>query len=221
MDNIRLIVKRISIDNIKEKELYDKIPGLLVYVDKKLNYKTFKGMLIYNKNNNLLILSEKGHIENDNGGRLHFNLKNGSIINEDKGFTNIIYKDFKIDFNIATKWHTIANKEVFLGPLELFKSFKKSPIYKFQFSSNFAVPFASLIMAFYGYFLGFLLKTHSKEICIFISFIVILIYYLFFILFKSLIYENFNPFLAAWMPDLLLMFVLFPFFLKKIYENTL
>ena len=214
-NNFRIIAQKFPIDDIVEKQLYDKIPGLLIYVNKKINNNDFQGVLIYNKNTNMLIVAEKGLIKNDSNGLLHFYLKNGSLIENSDEFTHIDYNNFRLNFNIAKKLTDINRDEMFMGPLDLFNSFHKDPVYKFQFSANVALPFATIIMALCGYLIGINIKYYSKSLCIFFSFLVIFTYNTIFIFFKSLIYEHFNPFLAAWMPNILFMLLLFIFMLKK------
>jgi lipopolysaccharide export system permease protein len=212
-NNFNIIAHNISIKDLSEKQLFDKIPGLLMYVDKKLSNRDFKGLLIYNKSSKVLIFAKYGTINNNNG-ILHFDLKKGSIIKDDKEFTHIGYNDFKIDFNVINKLNRNLKDEMFMGPLELFSAFNKNPIYKFQFASNFALPFATIIMVLYGFVLGNFLKKYSKSTCFFFSFLIIIIYNSLFVFFKSLIYETFNPFLAAWMPNILFISILPLFFLK-------
>jgi lipopolysaccharide export system permease protein len=214
-NSFKIITHNVTLEDLSEKQLYDKIPGLLIYVDKKMGNREFKGLLIYNKNSKVLILAKYGTINNNDNGILHFDLKNGSIIKDDKEFTHIGYKDFKVDFSVINKLNKNSKDEIFMGPLELLSAFNKSPIYKFQFASNFALSFATIIMVLYGFILGNFLKKYSKSTCVFFSFLIIMIYNSLFVLFKSLIYETFNPFLAAWMPNILFMCILPLLFFRR------
>ena len=193
----------------------------MIYVDRKLTNNNFSGVLVYNKSTNMLIIAKKGIIKNDSTGLLRFDLKNGSLIEDSDKFTHISYNDFRLNFNVANKLKEISRDEMFMGPFDLFNSFQKDPIYKFQFAANFALPFATIVMVLCGYLLGIYIKDYSKSLCIFFSFIVIFIYNMLFILFKSLIYGHINPFLAAWMPNILFMLLLFLFAFKRRYENNL
>jgi lipopolysaccharide export LptBFGC system permease protein LptF len=207
INNLKVMARNISIKDLNEKQLYNKFPQLLIYVDKKVDDEKFNDLFIVNKSNLSLIFSKEGKIDTNNAGGLNFNLKDGVIINDEKEISHLSFENFSITLDLMKEKDFKSSQVSLLTMKELIDLFEKDPVYKFQFSSNIALPFSTLIMAFLGFSIGLIYKKNSKTFGIFFSFVIIMLYNLFYMLSRSFIFVGINPFLAAWLPNIFFLFL--------------
>ncbi|MGA1845941.1 LptF/LptG family permease [Deferribacter abyssi] len=209
------ISKFVSIKDFKEHELYTEIPGFILYADKKLDDNNYKGFIIINKDKNVVITSKLGTITNTNNGNLIFNLKKGVLLNMNKSTpSKIEFSNFLVNIPIITTNKIDIKSERLMTMKELKKNFNKNTLYKFEYSKRFALPFASIIMAFFGGILGSFFHRSGKTFGLFMSIIVVLVYNSLFIFSQNMI-NTVPPFFAAWIANVFFCFLSL-FALKKV-----
>ncbi|KAA0258018.1 YjgP/YjgQ family permease [Deferribacter autotrophicus] len=197
------VSKFVSIKDFKEHELYTEIPGFILYADKKINHNKYSGLIIINKDKNVVITSKLGTITNTNDGNLIFNLKKGSLLNMSKTTpSKIEFSNFLINIPIIAKNKIDIKSERLMTLKELKSNFKKNTLYKFEYSKRFALPFASIIMAFFGAILGSFFHRSGKTFGLFMSILVVLVYNSLFIFSQNMI-NTMPPFLAAWIANII------------------
>jgi lipopolysaccharide export system permease protein len=94
----------------------------------------------------------------------------------------------------------------------LINNFNKSKIYKHEFSSRFALPFASVIMAIFGMTLGSFFSRTGKSFGIFIAIALVFVYNSIFIISKNL--DFINPFLSPWLANIFFGIIAIIYFRK-------
>lgn len=203
VNNLKVMAEYISINDLNEKELYRNIPGYLIYAGGKKSDYSFNDLLIIDEKNSMLVFAEHGEILPSKGGKVMFNLSNGRMISSSDDYSSISFENFVIDVSIVDVSTLTFNDERFMTLKELKDNFEVNPIYKFQFSSNFALPFATLIMGVFGFSLGNVLTRSNKMLGVFISLSIVMFYNMIYILSKSLIYKGFDPFFTPWISNII------------------
>lgn len=204
--NLTKIAKLVSIKDLKEKELYDELPGMVFYTLEKESDESYRKMVIIDKNQNSIITANEAEILPSGDAGLLMNLKHGRIvtISEDGKHSKINFDSFKLNTPLINADSFYVNSERVMETKDLIANFDKSPLYKFEFSKRISMPFAALIMSIFGMSLGIFFHRSGRSLAIPITIAVVAVYNILF--FAS---ENFassgraEPFLAAWLPNIL------------------
>jgi len=206
IENLTKMAKLVSIKDLKAKELYDELPGLVFYAVEKESDERYRKMVIINKNQNSVITSNEADILPSGESGLLMDLKDGRIVtlNRDGKHTTIDFDKFKLNTPLLTAEDISVNSERLMETGRLIENFDKSPVYRFEFSKRLAMPFAAVIMSIFGMSLGIFFHRSGRSLAIPVTIAVVAIYNILF--FAS---ENFaasgraEPFLAAWLPNIL------------------
>ena len=83
-NNLNKIVEHISIKDIKAKEMYRQIPGIILYVDKKISDKDFEDMVLIQTNNKSIINSKKATITPTDSRSIEMIFNNGTYSMENE-----------------------------------------------------------------------------------------------------------------------------------------
>ena len=199
INNLKQIAKNITVEDIKENEIYSEIPGILMLIEEKFDKNSFKNIMIYKESSDLILTGESGRIFSTGEGSLIFELKNGEIISsKTQGvFTKILFEKFLLNLEVNIDKVVSSKDERIMKMSDLKKNFDKGNMYKFEYSKRFALPFSSLIMAVFGMTLGAFLKRGGRSANILGAFLVIFLYNLI-LIFSENIARTSYPFLSAW-----------------------
>lgn len=204
--NLSKMAKLVSIKDMKEKELYDEIPGVVFYAVEKENDVSYRKMLIIEKNNNSVITASEADILPSGDAGLLMHLKDGRIVtlNDNGEHSTISFDSFKLNSPLLSPENFSVNSERLMRTSELIDNFDDKPMYKFEFSKRLSMPFAAVIMSIFGMSLGIFFHRSGRSMAIPITIAVVAVYNILF--FAS---QNFatsgraEPFLAAWIPNIL------------------
>lgn len=215
INNLRQIARHITVDDIKENEIYSEIPGLLILTKRKLNKNSFENIIIYKESNAIMVTAENGRILPTGEGSVIFELKNGEIISsKSEGvFTKIIFHKFLLNLETNIDKIIASKDERLMKMSDLRKNFDKGNIYKFEYSKRFALPFSALIMTVFGMILGSFFVRGGKSANILGAFVVIFSYNLL-LIFSENIAKTSYPFLSAWYGNICFV-VVTVFFYKR------
>lgn len=210
ISNLTKIAKLVSIKDLKERELYSEIPGLVFYTLEKESDAKYRKMVIIDKKQNSVITANEANILPSGDAGLLMSLKDGRIVtlNEDGKHSKINYDTFKLNTPLLTAAGFKSQSERMMESSKLIEKFNEAPIYKFEFSKRLSMPFASIIMSIFGMSLGIFFHRGGRTMAIPITIAVVAVYNILF--FAS---QNFattgkaDPFLAAWLPNILFAFI--------------
>lgn len=204
--NLREIARNVTVDDIKENEIYSEIPGLLILIKKKVDKNSFNGIVIYQKDKDMMINSGNGRILPTGEGSVLFELSNGEIIkgNNEGVFTKIVFDKFLLNFGTNIDKIVSYKDERIMKLSDLMLNFEKGYAYKFEFSKRFALPFSALIMAVLGMISGSFFRRGGKSANMLAAFGVIFLYNLI-LIFSENIAKTSNPFLSAWYGNILFL----------------
>jgi lipopolysaccharide export system permease protein len=216
IDNLKRISKTVSINDMKENQLYDDIPGVLIFVRKILGENTFGQMTVIDKNQGLIISSREGKILTTDKSEIAFVFKDGTLMRKsDESYSKIAFNSFKVRIPVPVDEKFQIQGERFMYPGQLVKNFDKK-LYKFEFSKRFAIAFAAFIMAVLGMAFGSFFHRAGKSLGVFFSLVVVFFYNIILIFSENMI-NYINPFLAAWLSNILFAGVAV-FVLKKVFR---
>ncbi len=213
IENLTKIAKSISIKDIKPNELYTSIPDRVIFVKEKDKNGNFKNIVVIDKKYDSISSAKKGQIYTTETGEIIFNLEDGRIISKlEDGYSAVSFNKFIVNIPIVVGKNLQILNEKFMTLKSLKENFSKSKIYKHEFSSRFALPFASLIMSIFGMTLGSFFSRTGKSFGVFIAIALVFIYNSIYIISKNLSFIN--PFLSPWLANIFFMAIALIYFRK-------
>ncbi len=127
INNLSKMAKLVSIKDLKPKELYNEIPGMVFYaVEKKESDASYNKMIIIDKQQNSIITANKADILPSGNAGLLMDLKDGRIvtINEDGRHSKINFDTFKLNSPLLTPDGFSVNSERLMTTKDLFKKLR-------------------------------------------------------------------------------------------------
>ncbi len=219
IDKLNNVLENISINNIREKELYNELGDMIFYANKKIDNSQFERIFLINKNDKSIISARKGNLTPTNHGSIMMQFEGGkfTIMEQNSSYTTIQFEKMSMNMPLNLDVEAIPMNERIMGLYELRNNFNSGEIYKFEYSKRFSMPFSAILMALMGLSLGIFLKRSGNSIGIIISCAVALIFNVMFIIGESIVTSGaYNSFLLAWAPN-----IIFSIFLIPILRRTL
>ncbi len=220
LNNLNKIVENISISDLRENEMYENLPGVMLFVKHKFSDTDFEGIIAVNKSDGSIVTSSRGSISPTDTKTMEMNFKDGRITLTSKdgettsiSFDNMIF-NMPMNINIASAVDTPMTMSI--G--QLIKASGENPKAAFELSKRFALPLSSLIMCMFGFTLGVFLSRSGKSFGIIISIGIAFLYNFMMLYLENLAGKSgINPFLAAWLPDIAFSLLLV-YFLKRSFR---
>jgi len=204
--NLSEMAKLVSIKDMKPKELYDEIPGMVFYAVEKENSEQYRKMVIIDKNNHSVITANKADILPSGDAGLLMSLHNGRIVtlNSDGRHSKINFDNFKLNSPLLNPENFSVNSERLMTTDDLIENFSKGPIYRFEFSKRIAMPFAAVIMSIFGMSLGIFFHRSGRSLAIPITIAVVAVYNILFFAAQNFATSGrAEPLFSAWVPNIL------------------
>lgn len=210
INNLAKMAKLVSIKDLKPKELYDDLPGIVFYADEKKSDSEYGRMVIIDEKQHSVITAKKAEIIPSGDAGLLMNLHNGRIVtlNANGKHSTINFDNFKLNSPVLDTDDISINSERLMTTQDLIDNFDKDPIYRFEFSKRISMPFAAIIMSVFGMSLGIFFHRSGRSLAIPITIAVVAVYNILF--FAS---QNFatsgriEPITAAWIPNILFIII--------------
>jgi len=217
INNLSAMVKLVSIKDMKAKELYDEIPGMIFYALEKDDDANYQKMLIIDKNQHSVITATKAEILPSGDAGLLMNLEKGRIVtlNKNGKHSTINFDTFKLNSPLLSDDNISIMSERLMTTSDLIENFNKAPIYRFEFSKRISMPFAAIIMSIFGMSLGIYFHRSGRSLAIPITIAVVAVYNILFFTAQNFATSGrAEPLLAAWIPNILFA-ILAVFFYRK------
>lgn len=206
--NLKRVLEYVSLNDIKENEFYKEIPGITIYVKKKLNQSEFHQITIIDDKGDNLITASSAKAEQKYGAVI-FDMKFGSIIQgKDDKYSKIDFDRFYFVYNVESNLNREIRSERFMFMDELLSKFDDGDIYKFEFSKRVALPFSTIIMAILGLNMGVFFHRANRSVNWILALGVIFTYNMIIFMSENLIMKL-NPFFAPWLANLIFAFLAF------------
>ena len=202
VDNINMMTKMVSVEGMREKELYEEIPGLVFYTEGRKDDGSYERMIIIDKKTDNVITAETGTFDSGSQG-LNIKLNNGRIVTTGEKGRHSIVRFRDMNYAIPPIGDAdISLKEERTMTLEDLKSNFETPLYRYEYSKRFSLPFAALIMAVFGMALGIFSSRTGRSFGVPLSIALVATY-------NMLIYSTENlaetgriePFTGAWIAN--------------------
>jgi lipopolysaccharide export system permease protein len=214
ISNITKMAKLVSISDMKQKELYEELPGMVFYTVKKNSDVSYEKMVIIDKKMNSVITAGKAEIVPSGDAGLLMNLERGRIVtlNEDDRHSTVNFDSFKLNTPLINAEDIKINSERLMKTSDLIKAYSLEPIYRFELSKRVSMPFASFIMSILGMSLGIFFHRSGRSLAIPITIGVVAVYNIMFFASQNFAMSGYiEPVSAAWIPNA--VFAIFAFIL--------
>ncbi len=211
INNLNKITENISIKDIKENEIYERIPGILLYVKKKMNNIDYEGLVLVNKSDNSIITATKASITPTKEKSIQMILMDGRItkVGDIYNTSVIKFQDMVMSIPMNIRITDLVNTPMTLSTTELIEKFSTDHRYQFELNKRFAVPFSSIILALFGFTLGVSAARSSKSLGMIIAVLIAIVYNFLQIYSEKLSYSStLNPILGAWLTNIIFLLFL-------------
>lgn len=217
--NLSKMAKLVSINDLKEKELYDELPGVVFYAVEKKSNAEYNRMIIIEKERKSVITASKAQILPSGEAGLLMNLENGRIVtlNPEGKHSTVNFSSFKLNSPLLKPESFSINSERLMKTADLLAGMDSEPVYKFELSKRLSMPFAAVIMSIFGMSLGIFFHRGGKSLAIPATISVVAVYNIIF--FAS---QNFaeagriEPITAAWIPNIIFAFLAVLFYRRAL-----
>ncbi|WP_022850063.1 LptF/LptG family permease [Limisalsivibrio acetivorans] len=206
VDNLAEIAKTISINDMKEKQMYDEVPGMLFYADEKTGQDSFKNLVIIDRRSGSIVSAGSGRITPSDEAGLVMELQNGRIVGTSERSNHSVINFGELGANLGFDVRDKFNKryEYFMYLDELKANFGESPTFAFEYSKRFALPFSAVIMSVFGMSLGIFFQRSGRSVGIPVSLLLLTVYYILFFVALNLVRSGkLEPFSGAWLSNIL------------------
>lgn len=231
----RSIYGRLNL-NLKEQVFNTSIPGLLIYVNKN-NHKssTLSGIMIQDERNPKdisTIFADSGSVYADEHSRkIHLHLNDGSIHqSRSKGVYRLLgFKEYDLEIDLSKGSAVLEKNELDMSLAEIRQNLKSGSFSKkimidmgLEMHRRFALPFACFIFAIVAVPLGVQNRRSGKAAGFSSSIIVILLFYIFQSLGRTLGEKELLPaFAAIWLPNIIFIAIGAYLFIKAAREERI
>lgn len=220
INNLNKIIENISIKDIREKEMYENIPGIILYIDKKNSDTDFEGVIAVSKNDGTIITAKKGVINPTETKTLEMNFINGVVSMQDKkgettsvSFKNLLF-NMPLYFNIAN----VLTSPMTMSMGELIQASSKDNKASFELSKRFSLPLSAILMCLFGFSLGVFLSRSGKSFGVIISIGIAFLYNFLLLYLENVAGKGtINPHLSAWLPNIIFSIILI-YFLRRVFR---
>ncbi|NVN97780.1 MAG: LPS export ABC transporter permease LptF [Geobacteraceae bacterium] len=231
----RSIYGRLNL-NLKEQVFNTSIPGILIYVNRNdTKSDTLRDILIQDERNPKdisTIFAESGLLDSDESSKkIHLHLANGSIHQSRlKGvYRQLDFKEYDLEIDLSKASPVLEKNELDMTLSEINNNLKTGGFPKklmvdmgLEVHRRFALPFACFIFAIVAVPLGVQNRRSGKAAGFSSSIAVILLFYIFQSLGKTLgEKELLAPFLAIWLPNIIFLAAGIYLFVKAAREERL
>ncbi len=211
INNLNKITENISINDINENEIYERIPGILLYVKKKFNNIDYEGLVLVNKSDNSIITATKAAITPTKEKSIQMILMDGRITKVGNIYdTSVIkFQDMVINIPMNIKITDIVDTPMTLSTTDLFNKYSTDRRYQFELNKRFAIPLSSIILALFGFTLGVSAARSGASFGVIIAILIAIVYNFLQIYAEKLSYSGtLNPVLGAWLTNIIFLILL-------------
>ena len=218
-NNLNKIVEHRSIKDLKANEIYEQIPGILLFVKNKVSDTAFDDMIMIQTKEKLIINAAHANITPTDDRSMEMKFYDGTFTMEDKQgkLSTVGFKSMSINLPLNINIAKAVNSPMTMSIAQLYEN-RNDPKALFELNKRFSTPLSSIIMILFGFSLGVFLSRSGKSVGILISIGLAFLYNA-----LMLYFENsagsipINPALSAWIP-LIIFIILLTYSLKRSFR---
>lgn len=217
-NNLNKIIENISIKDLKADEMYNQIPGIILYVKKKISDTEFEDMIMIQTNNKSVINAKKATITPTDNRSIEMIFNDGSYIMENKDKNNEIttvgFQNMTINLPLNINIAKAVNTPMTMSISSLMEN-SENPKAVFELHKRLSTPLSVIIMILFGFSLGIFLSRSGKSFGILISIGLAALYNVLILFFENSAGQiPISPALSAWIP-LFIFVILLIFSLRR------
>ena len=209
-NNLNKIVEHISIKDLKANEMYNKIPGIMLYVNKKISDTEFEDMILIQTVNKSIIKEKKATLTPTDNRSMEMIFNNGTYImeNEKEEITTVGFQNMTINLPLNINIAKAVNTPMTMSIPQLIEN-SRDPKAVFELHKRLSTPFSVIVMILFGFSLGIFLSRSGKSFGILISIGLAFLYNVLMLYFENSAGQiPVSPALSAWIPLFLFIILL-------------
>lgn len=209
-NNLNKIVEHISIKDLKANEMYNKIPGIMLYVNKKISDTEFEDMILIQTANKSIINAKKATLTPTDNRSMEMIFNNGTYImeNEKEEITTVGFQNMTINLPLNINIAKAVNTPMTMSIPQLIEN-SRDPKAVFELHKRLSTPFSVIVMILFGFSLGIFLSRSGKSFGILISIGLSFLYNVLMLYFENSAGQiPVSPALSAWIPLFLFIILL-------------
>ncbi|MDR2869846.1 MAG: LptF/LptG family permease [Deferribacteraceae bacterium] len=201
VDNLNRMLENLSINDIRAKEMYTDIDGMIFYANQKIDEANFEEILIVDTEQNAIISAQKGTIIPNASRSMMMQFEGGKLTQVDRSdqYSSISFGKMSLNYPLNLEVASMPRNEKLMGLAELEQHFSESGIYKFEYNKRFSMPLCALIMSLLGLTMGRATQRSGKSLGIALAALAIVGENVLFIVGEALS-AKYDPLLLAWLP---------------------
>jgi lipopolysaccharide export system permease protein len=209
MGNLNKVLENLSVNDIRAKEMYADIPGLIFYANKKLDTENFNEVIVINTHNKAIIAAQKGSIVPNAGKSLNMSFEGGKFTMADyrDNYTSLNFEKMLINIPTNVTAELMPMNERFMNLTELKSKFQEAPIYRYEYIKRFTMPLSTIIMAVFGVLLGIFSQRSGRSFGVVIACVIAFGMNVMYIVGESFV-SKYNPTLLGCLPIAVLSVIL-------------
>lgn len=212
-NNINRIMENISINDIKEKEMYSNLGDFIFYADKKVDNSNFGNIIVIDTANNAIVSARRGALASGSGMSIIMNFSDGQFLmtEQQDRYTTLGFDNMSLHLGLDMAVESLTAGTRTMSTDELRSKFEESPVYKFEYIKRYSMGASTVVMALLGLSLGVFLHRGGKSVGIVISCGIALVFNVLFILGESFATSGkYNPVVLAWLPVIIFAVISVP-----------
>ncbi|GAB7141239.1 hypothetical protein RsTz2092_12050 [Deferribacterales bacterium RsTz2092] len=216
--NINKMLENISLNDIRERELYTDIDGMLFYANKKLGDGNFENILMIDNGRNVVVSAKHGTIVPNASHSIAMRFSDGRMTLADSdthSYSNITFDGMLVNYPLNIRAKLLPQNHKIMTLTQLKERFSGGAVFKYEYMKRFSMPLTSIIMALLGLSMTSFNSRSSRSLKILLACIVGFSLNILFVLAENLV-NIINPFVLAWLP-LLLYGAITAVLLRRIY----
>ena len=211
LDNLNKMLENLSVNDIREKEMYTDINGIIFYANKKISSADFEEVIMIDNNQKAIISSKNGAIYPSANRSLLMQFDDGRVTMTDKNqtYTNLTFGKLTVNLPVNLSIKQFPINERLMSLADLRKNFSSAPIYRYEYWKRFSMPVSAIIMSLLGFSVGISLQRSGRSLGIVISCAIALTFNVLFIVGENFV-GKYSSVVLAWMPVIVFSAILMP-----------
>jgi lipopolysaccharide export system permease protein len=217
INNLNKVLENLSVNDIRAKEMYSGIDGMVFYANEKLDNANFNEILVVDTKQKAIISAKKGTIIPNAGKSLIMDFYGGKFTMTDykDNYTTLLFDKLLINLPLNIDINVLPMSEQFMKMNDLKSRFSETPIYKYEYIKRFSMPLSAVIMALFGASLGMFNPRFGRSFSVVFACLVVLGINAMFIIGESFI-TKYDPILLGLLPLMVFSIILIPVLRKTI-----
>jgi lipopolysaccharide export system permease protein len=218
VNNLNKVLENLSVNDIRAKEMYDGIHGMVFYTNEKVDNANFNEILVVDTKHKAIISAQRGTIVPNSSRSLMMDFQGGkfTLADDKDNYTTLTFEQMLLNMPLNIDISVLPMSERFMKMSDLRNRFNESHIYRYEYVKRFSMPISTFILALFGVSLGMFNQRSGRSFGVVFACIAALGMNVMFIMGESFA-AKYNPVLMGWLPLLVFSVILIPVMRRNVF----